>query len=161
MNDSSDIVKKSVFNIAHTLLNRPSQSDIDLLKLIKLCYLCYGWHLAFHKEDLFYEKIQAWRYGPVIPELYFSLKHFKGGVLPKNCVSSLIQSQTELTQDAKETVEEVYKAYGELNGMQLSTLTHKRNTPWHKTYNGQPNTVISSASIRKHFEFLLENGRAE
>ena len=50
---------------------------IDNLMLNKLVYLTYGYGLALLKQKIFYEDIQAWQYGPVIPSIYHEFKSFK------------------------------------------------------------------------------------
>ena len=35
---------------------------------IKLVYLCHGWMLGIYGRSLIGEPVEAWRYGPVVPE---------------------------------------------------------------------------------------------
>jgi len=42
----------------------------------KLVYFCEGWHLAVFGESLVQEQFEAWQRGPVVPDLYHSLKRF-------------------------------------------------------------------------------------
>lgn len=44
------------------------------MKLQKLVYITYGWALALFHLQLFQEKIQAWKHGPVIPSLFHEFK---------------------------------------------------------------------------------------
>ena len=46
---------------------------LDHMKLQKLAYIAHGWHLAITGEPLFHERVEAWPYGPVIPDLYHEL----------------------------------------------------------------------------------------
>lgn len=46
------------------------------LQVLKLLYFAYGWTLAFRDEPLFEAKIQAWKYGPVIPLGYHNLSYY-------------------------------------------------------------------------------------
>ena len=47
----------------------------------------------------------------------------------------------------------VFILYGEFHAFQLSALTHKEGTPWHKVYVVENNYKgkIADAEIKKHF----------
>jgi len=53
------------------------------LSIQKLSYFAYGWIIATEDEKLFYDRIEAWQYGPVIPSLYHQLKQFGRGRITK------------------------------------------------------------------------------
>ena len=58
----------SVFDIAKYILERTG--EITSIKLQKLVYYSQVWNLVWDEEPLFYEQIEAWANGPVIPVLY-------------------------------------------------------------------------------------------
>jgi len=150
----------TVFAVADYVLQRKDR-EFTLLQLIKICYLSYGWCLAIYKEKLFFERIEAWRYGPVIPELYYALKHFRGEILPPRCIESLVMNDNgvpKLPDKIKKLIDEVVSFYGDLSGVQLSTLTHQKGSPWHKTYRGigRTWTRIPDQTIYAHFNKLKE-----
>lgn len=132
-------------------LARDEQRPLTPLKLIKLTYLCHGWSLALMGCDLLSEEVEAWQYGPVIPELYHAIKHFRSGE-----VTALPYSGgAKLDDDQKQLVASVYDAYKALSGGQLSSLTHESGTPWHDAWtNRGKNAVIPTNQIREHFERL-------
>ena len=43
---------------------------MSAMKLQKLCYFSYGYHLAWEERPLFPERFEAWANGPVSPPLY-------------------------------------------------------------------------------------------
>lgn len=145
----------SVFSVADYFLNKKDYS-FCVLKMIKICYLSYGWCLSFYKEKLFYEEIQAWKYGPVIPELYYALRHFRGEALPKDCLSGLITDQNKLDEEREELLDAVVNEYGKYKGIELSAMTHKKGTPWREAYTGEPFVVIEDKIIKKHFDSLRQ-----
>lgn len=51
--------------------------DMTPMKLIKLVYISYAWSLAIYQNKLFNERIEAWRYGPVIPSIYHEFKRWE------------------------------------------------------------------------------------
>ena len=144
----------TVFNVANHILKH--DKNFDLLQLIKLCYLSYGWYLSNYNERLFSEKIEAWKYGPVIPELYYALKHFRGGPLPADCLENLVINDDELTSKTQELIDAVIDFYGKYTGIELSALTHKAGSPWEKTYKGVGKAWVSIPDkvIKNHFDEL-------
>ena len=46
------------------------------LQLLKLVYIAHGWMLGLRQKPLIRDRIEAWKYGPVIPALYHDLKRY-------------------------------------------------------------------------------------
>ena len=46
------------------------------MKLQKLVYIAHGWHLGLFDGLLISERVEAWRWGPVIESLYHEFKEF-------------------------------------------------------------------------------------
>lgn len=101
------------------------QGGMTAMKLQKLCYYAYGYHLAWEERPLFPERFEAWANGPVCRELYElhrgRLQLRRGDI--KNGLPD------ELDPGEQESVDLVLDAYGGLTAHQLSTLTH-REAPW-------------------------------
>jgi uncharacterized phage-associated protein len=128
-----------------------SSNSLTPLQLIKLTYIAHGWCLALNNSPLIDQDVQAWQYGPVIPELYHKIKHFRG-----NPVSEPIASVVKTIDDeSKSLLEAVFGAYGHLTGEKLSALTHAKGTPWSEVWNRmERNAVISDVVIKKHYDEL-------
>jgi uncharacterized phage-associated protein len=95
------------------------------MSLLKLCYIAHGWRLEITGEPLFPNDIQAWQYGPVIPEVY---RAFRGqGVQVTNEVPV---PGNPITPEDDEFLEQIYNIYGNLSAFQLSDLTHVPGGPW-------------------------------
>ena len=59
--------------IAQLLLSKAAEGNQELmsnLKLQKMLYYEQGFHLAAFDTPLFDENIEAWMFGPVVPEVY-------------------------------------------------------------------------------------------
>ena len=57
---------------------RRAQNDnklLSIMSLLKLFYIAHGWCLEIYDHPLFYNEIEAWRYGPVIPDVYRIFAH--------------------------------------------------------------------------------------
>lgn len=125
------------------------------LQIIKLTYLCHGWMLGLYGRALSAQPVEAWQYGPVIPDVYHGLKHFGS-----RTISSSLKSFQDGSFDAIEDdlITQVSEAYGEFTGIQLSQLTHAIGTPWHIVWNKYGrNTIIPNPLIREHFSQLAES----
>lgn len=147
-------------HIANYFLSRPKH-DITNLKLNKLVYIAYGWALALGTK-LFDEPIKAWRFGPVIPTLYYEFKHFRGEKI--NCLSTikdfwierkmLVPKIPEEKKDILNFLEYIWKDY-DLTAQKLVNLTHNKGTPWWDTYYKDKNT-ISDDLIKKYYGSRLK-----
>lgn len=123
------------------------------MQLLKLVYLCHGWMLGLYARPLIQENVQAWKYGPVIPELYQSLKAYRDaqvpGLLPVN------QFAPPLDVYESTMIDQVMQMYGAHTGISLSQITHAPNTPWSLTFqNDTLGLVIPNDLIRNHYQQL-------
>lgn len=100
---------------------------------MKLVYIAHGFYLAMKSGDLFPQKIEAWKYGPVILELYHATKHFGREPIPFHAIDN---DRPAISNEDFELLNQVYDKYGHLDGVALSSLTHKPGTPWSKVYDG-------------------------
>ena len=139
-------------SVANYLLKKGD--DLTPLKLIKLVYLCHGWHYGIFGTPLLNEEPEAWRYGPVFPKLYQEVKGYVASPVP-----GLINGGTNdtLTKQQIKLIDMVYDAYKECNGMELTRRIHQRGTPWDRVWkkgNGI-NAKISHDLIKEYYEELV------
>ena len=146
--------------IANELLNLAEDAGvgIDPLQIQKLVYLEQGWTLGLTSEQLFREPIEAWEYGPVVPELYHSVKLFgasriRGRLKDYDYVHRrVVTACAALDKTEGEIVRAVWKKYGSWSGPQLISLTHQRSSPWRQARNtGEYNARISVEAMRVWF----------
>lgn len=149
----------SSFDIAKEILSlaKKEKKPIEPMKLLKLAYIIHGWYLGFKDKPLINSKIQAWQHGPVIPELYHVIKRF--GYLPVNKETIDLYSEKELNIEDKKFVEIIWNAYKNYSGLELSTKTHKKNTPWAQVYDGSHNKVINNEIIEDYYKNLIDARR--
>jgi uncharacterized phage-associated protein len=126
--------------IANEFLSRGAQDHVpvDPMKLQKLLYLAQGWHLAFYGFGLFRQPIEAWRFGPVVPDLYQEFRRYRASP-----ISDLIQGVQSLDVVAgprsgqiRELLDQVWDAYKGYSAIQLSMLTHEPGGAWDLTVRG-------------------------
>src|ERR1700733_10714172 len=95
---------RTVANYFLDLADRDSIA-ITPLKLQKLVYLAHGWSLAFRSKPLVRQNIEAWRYGPVIPDLYHAFKRFGGSRITQKVQTS--EDSSQLDDDSKKLIDAV------------------------------------------------------
>lgn len=124
------------------------------LQLMKLVYITHGFSLALRNKPLFHNRIEAWRHGPVMPDLYQATKNFGRNQIPL----SKVGNEDDISLDEQEVglVTSVFDKYSHLDGIALSYLTHQSGTPWDETYQpGWNSAVIPNELIKSHYEDLL------
>ena len=103
--------------------------------------------MALYGEPLFAEQIEAWQYGPVIPEAYQTYQQYKGHILPPPEHVNLDQYSPEI----QELLDEVYEVYGQYTAPNLMRFTHQE-PPWQTTAITE---AISHASMQSYFQTQL------
>lgn len=144
-----------VLSVADALLRIAKKKGQALtpMQLVKLTYIAHGWSLAIRNKDLFRNRIEAWKYGPVIPDLYQVTKHHGRNPMPLDLIGG--DEDFPVQEDDKKFLEEIFDAYGHLDGIRLSYLTHQAGTPWTDAYVPGVNAEITDANICEHYRALL------
>ncbi|AXY58826.1 DUF4065 domain-containing protein [Acinetobacter sp. WCHAc010052] len=144
------------YSMAHTALQvadeftRLGNQDgkyFTQMQLLKLVYIAHGWMLAVFNEPLIYDEVQAWKFGPVIPNLYQELKIYGSSLI----MDPILQFPTQFNEREHQIIHFTYASYGDFSAYQLSDITHAPDTPWSETYGKGvgwaeliPNNVIQS-----------------
>jgi len=122
------------------------------LQLMKLTYIAHGYALGMGIGDLFDARIEAWKYGPVIPDLYHATKAYGRDPIPDH----LIYEGRALEGAAAKVVDTVLDRYGDKSGIALSNLTHRAGTPWSKVYReGEFGIEIPDSLIQQHYRTVV------
>uniref|UniRef100_UPI004048EEDA Panacea domain-containing protein n=1 Tax=Flavobacterium sp. TaxID=239 RepID=UPI004048EEDA len=130
--------------------NYSKYGDLTPMKVIKMTYLSYSWYLALTngEKKLIEERLEAWDYGPVFPNLYQNIKNFGKTIIN----DSIPSSSTEIIdmEDAK-FLDKIWSMYGKFDGVQLSAMTHSEGTPWKNSYCYGCNSEIEDTKILNHY----------
>ncbi len=136
---------------------------ITPMKLQKLLYLAHGIHLATYGKPLLNEPIEAWEYGPVIPEVYQSFKQW--GNAPITDYPSLYLKIGDdvytdlhaLGNDASKTISDTWATAKDYSAIQLSGWSHKKGSPWAQSYRGPAaSSTIPNDLIKDYFRRLMQ-----
>jgi uncharacterized phage-associated protein len=140
--------------VGNQILRLAKEAGVMLtpLQVMKLAYMAHGWHMATHGDPLVNEQVQAWQYGPVLPDLYRALKHFGSGAVDPSWLSRMLFDRTEPTDAEASSIKSIFDVYGRYSGPALSNLTHKPGSPWSQIWRpGVTNLVIPNDLIRQHY----------
>lgn len=151
-----------VLNVADAMLKiaKAQGKFLTPMQLMKLVYIAHGWSLALRGQDLFRNRIEAWQYGPVIPDLYHATKQFGRVPIPPDRVGP--PEDMPVNAEDKAFLEDVFSKYGHLDGIQLSYLTHQSGTPWDQMYEpGRQRIEIPDNLIRSHYIDLARTRRQQ
>lgn len=121
-------------DVANLLLARYGQSNsISNISLNKLVYLTQVEALKENPSaPLFNDPMQAWDYGPVVPNVYHEFKHYgRNRVLHPGGQVDL--SETEEAQ-ANRLIDKVMDKFGDLTAFDLVELTHQKGGAWRNVY---------------------------
>lgn len=150
--------------VANYFIERSKKDKIILtnLSMQKLVYFAYGWIRVYPGKKLFYDRIEAWQYGPVIPSLYHQLKRYGS----KQITQKLVEYDYEkneffswnLTEGTaiREMMGRIWDRYKSLPPNAMVALTHKRGTPWFETIKKHGyKAEIDDELIFNHFQELV------
>lgn len=148
-----------VREVANFFIRKSLKEDVDMthLKLQKLVFIAHGWNLALNDLPLIENRIEAWPYGPVIPELFHELKHFGRGQIDMAITfydpwkEETDTYKGNFTDDEKAVLGEVWRVYGSKSAVFLSDLTHRPGTPWSKVRERE-RSFISDEMIKQYYK---------
>lgn len=146
-----------VKTIANYFIKKAHESGEELspMKLIKLCYIAQGTSLAFCDVPVFREPVEAWKYGPVICDLYQEFKRYGNSSIIEfyaPAESAEIPFPDPEDQETLFILEAVWNQFGSWTGVELSAWTHQKGSAWYKTYDHEIyRNIIPRRLIKEEF----------
>lgn len=154
--------------IANEFMRRAQNEGRGLtnMQLQKLPYIAHGWGLVSFPQPLIGQQPYTWPYGPVYPDLYQDLKRYGSGT-----VDSFIRANNSspfpedrgaevwsaITPNEAALLDQVWRTYGSLDGLQLSEITHRQGTPWTTIMQHYGAfSPIDNATIQQHYQALRQ-----
>lgn len=119
---------------------------ISNLKLQKILYFVQAEFLVFTDRPCFYEDIEAWDFGPVVPVVYRKYKVYGGSNIPTLFLGSIVRFE----DNEEELINGIVDACSDYTASELVEITH-RQSPWRDNYEPRKNNVIPSNEIRDYF----------
>ncbi len=141
-------------------------SPLGILGLMKRVYIVHGFSLAIFGKSILddrFDKVEAWKYGPVIPSVYHSFKHNqKNKILDYESIIEY-NSENEITftppmlsdEDIQQVCQMVIKRYENFSDTEIVALTHKAGTPWSICYIEGMNAPIPNQLTEMHYRDII------
>ncbi|WP_394981152.1 Panacea domain-containing protein [uncultured Helicobacter sp.] len=120
---------------------------ISNLKMQKLLYYAQGHFLAIYQTPLFSERIEAWKYGPVVKEVYDRFKKYGNLAIDFEELDNF--NSTLYTSEHLDTLPFVFNRYN-ISAKELVDKTHSES-PWMDAYSKYTTNEISQQSIQDFF----------
>lgn len=140
----------NVFDVAQYILTQ--HGELSAMKLQKLVYYSQAWHMVWSDNVLFADRIEAWKDGPVCPDLWREhANSFKVSRIAKGAPDVLSERE-------RLSIDNVLGFYGDKSAQWLSDLTHSED-PWldarRDAAPGERSTAeITPASMMQYYSSL-------
>ncbi len=143
---AQDVAKYLIF-LASQENKEKEREGVTNLKLQKVLYFAQAYYLAKLGKPLFSEKLEAWEYGPVVPNVYHKFKYHR------NKPIIIIVDRSTLSEADKEVLKKVWDAFGGYSASRLVDVVHS-HTPW-KEASVSAGKVITHKAIKDYYTPLL------
>lgn len=141
------------FNYVRFLNYDEDEEYLTNLKLQKLLYYAQGCCLGLYERPLFNDKIEHWKHGPVVPNVYWQYAHYHGNPIQFDKDFTL-----QLDSETEGLLKTIYDVFGRYSAWGLRNMT-RSETPWLET---EINEEITPSSIKKYFmEHYIEETQDE
>lgn len=135
-----------VMTVAEYIIYRCNnlQKTISNLKLQKILYFVQAEFLVVKGLPCFQARIEAWDFGPVVPEVYQKYKVYGSTSIP--CYGYCFDP---FTHKDKELIDGIVDECANYSAATLVRITHNQD-PWKNTY-ASYNNIITNESIKSYF----------
>lgn len=137
----------TAIELAKYIVNKCVEDNhpITNLQLQKILYFIQRDYLRKYDERAFIDEIEAWKFEPVVPEVYYTFCYY--GAMP---IENQYDNASNIDIDL-ELVNKIVEEKRVLKPWDMVNDTHKPGGAWDKTYqNGEGNrTTISLNLIRE------------
>lgn len=154
----------NVLDVCRHVINFSNDKDygISNLKLQKVLYFIQAYFLISANKKCFNERIEAWDFGPVVPEAYREYKQFGSGDIPtvsfvvdfdeENIWDSKVQQYKDdvIKIEDKSLIDAVVDKFSDYSATDLVSITH-RQAPWKEAYQQGRNNEITTNAIKEYF----------
>lgn len=164
-------MKDNALSVANYLIDlaNKGKKQITQLGLMKRVYIAHGFSLAINNKSLLdkrFDKVEAWKYGPVIPSVYHSFKQYKASPITNKAIVMEWDDKTHEMSfpepklsdaNSKKIVEMVWKRYRDFSDSEMVSLTHREGTPWSICYIAEQNMPIPDEITEMYYKALINN----
>lgn len=140
------IVYKAL-DVARYVIDYEATQDrtVSNLRLQKLLYFIQCAFLAAFNEPCFEDDLEAWDYGPVVPEVYRKYKIFGSTLIP----ASSHHNKSIFSNKDMSLINNMLNACASRSTSTLVQISHNQD-PWKNSYVAGMNNVITKNSIARY-----------
>lgn len=117
------------------------RSLVTNLRLQKLLYFVQAEHLAREEKPCFFNRIEAWRWGPVVPDVYRNYAIFGSMAIPV-----VVDELPPVEENVRRLMESVSNHFKKYFAWDLVDITHG-NGPWKMCYGNSECSEITPQVI--------------
>lgn len=122
--------------------------SISNLKLQKILYFVQANFLVSTGFPCFEEDIEAWDFGPVVPEVYHEFKIFGSSDIPRFVCRN---ADENILKKDRLLINEIVDQCARYSASTLVEITHNQD-PWRDAYEKYCNNIIEPEAIKEYFE---------
>lgn len=139
MNRALDVAK---YIITH---ENKKQRVISNLRLQKLLYFVQAQFLSLKHEPCFCDRMEAWDFGPVVPNVYHEYKIYGSSNIP-----DFSEEANVIDDDDRSFIDLMLETCGKYSTTQLVSISHHQR-PWKDAYAQPFNNEITPDAISSYF----------
>lgn len=141
------VMAYSAFEVARYIIHHEAQQNrpVSNLRLQKLLYFVQAKFVmdSHGTSPCFYEKMEAWGFGPVVREVYYEYRYYGGAMIPPERNFS-----TTIAPRDQSMIDEILNDCAQFSTSALVDITHSQ-TPWQEAR--RYNKEITTAAIYNYF----------
>jgi uncharacterized phage-associated protein len=132
---------------------------IDPLSLEKHLFYAQSFWLVLSGRPLFDDEFEAWRNGPVVPEVYYAYRGFGSNQI----IPATSRTRSLGDREVEAYIEEVVDFFGGYTAFQLARATHAEE-PWKEVRDcvatgNSSGIVIPKAEMLRYYSLLISDGQ--
>jgi uncharacterized phage-associated protein len=124
-------------------------SRMSPLKLQKILFFAQGWHLGIYGKPLFDDPVLAWKFGPVVQDVYATFRHFGDQNIAMTDWHCSTGAQVTDPED-KAFLDRIFAEYAVESASDLVERTHNTD-PWLDAWGSPLSRVIPLPAMERYF----------
>lgn len=132
-----------------------SDNGINHSKLQKFVYFAHALSLSNYDRKLINDGFYAFPFGPVNKSLYLEFKDSKNEKIQRFLDLDQYRKEIQKDRDIFNIIVEIYEAFLNEDGAELSNLIHYRGTPWELYFIEDKLNYIDDGAIQHFYKKLL------
>lgn len=140
----------NALDVAKYIIDHEAQSKraVSNLRLQKLLYFVQAQFVMNSKDGrpCFTQRMEAWDFGPVVPEVYRKYKYYGSAMIPYG-----IPEQTAISTSDGKLIDDILNHCAKYSTSELVEITHAQ-TPWKRAYRNGFSNEITPDAIRAYFK---------